>query len=80
MEAKMRKKYLVPLLIVLFTLAMIIFSYVRYGSIFAETEQSQLGSESQETVIRKLDSILKNQSTILMRLDDVEREVKSRCR
>ena len=75
----MRKKYLLPLLIVLFTLVMIIFSYVRYDSIFAETGQSQ-SSESEKIIIRKLDSILEKQSTILMRLDDVEREVKNRCR
>ena len=76
----MRKKYLLPLLIVLFTLMMIIFSYVRYDSIFADAGESKLNSESENAVIRKLDSILQNQSAILMRLDDVEREVKSRCR
>jgi len=56
-----------------------VLAYFNYNSIFAATGKMQ-PTEVEKEIIQKLDSILAKQSTILLRLDDVEREIKNRCK
>jgi uncharacterized protein involved in cysteine biosynthesis len=75
----MQRRYLLVLFIFLFTIVVILM-YSAKSSFLAEALETRSADTQEDIIVDKLDSILRQQSAILGRLDDIEREVKSRCR